>query len=274
VAKPIIRRVETSGGHYYVNKNDLPVPGVTTVLNCLPKEAINSWKLRKAVALALEGEGKWDWDGRGNIVDYLIAAGDREANKAAVIGTNAHDFAEHHMLGENPDLEALGKKERRHVECYLNFVRDYQPDPVLVEKVVTYIDPKTELPLYAGTMDLIAKLTWNDASDPSRLPNNWVDGLTFCLDYKASSSKPRPSHALQSAAYRYATHWLDADTGELHEMVPVDKTAVILLNGGGAGRCFRMYELDSSPVVFSVFKSLMRIHNFSKMEECVILGEL
>jgi hypothetical protein len=273
MSKPLVRRIETATGHYYADDRDNPIPGVTTILKSLPKGALEKWNLRKAVSLALEGESKWDWDGNGNIVDYLIGAGEREALQAAGIGTNAHNFAEAHMLGLNPDIEALGKKERKHAECYLNFVEDYQPEPVLVEKVLTYIDSKTNQPLYCGTMDLIAKLTWNDKRDSSRLPNDWIDGETWMCDYKASSSAPRPSHALQTAAYRYATHWIDED-GSLQEMVQVDHGAVILLNGGKAGSCYRMYKLDTSKVVFHVFKCLLTITNYQKIEDRVILREM
>lgn len=274
-SKPPVRRVETATGHYYLDAKDNPIPGVTTILKALPKEALQRWSLKKAVALALEGQDKWEYNpaSDGNLVDWLIGAGDREAFAAASIGTNAHEFAEHYMLGLNPDIDALGKKERKHAECFLHFVRDYQPEPVLVEKVLTYIDPKTGQPLYCGTMDLIAKLYWNDDSDSSRLPNDWVDGQTWLVDYKASSSAARSSHALQASAYRYATHWI-GDDGELHELPQVDHGAVVLLNGGDGNRCFRMYKLDTSPVVFSVFKSLLRIHHFMKVEDRIILGEM
>jgi hypothetical protein len=276
MTKPLVRRVETPTGHFYCDDKDNQIPGVTTILKSLPKGALEKWTLRKAVSLALEGEGAWkeyDCDSHGNFVDWLICAGEREANKAAYIGTNAHNFAEAHMLGLDPDIEALGKQERKHAECYLNFVEDYQPEPILVEKVLTYIDSKTNQPLYCGTMDLIAKLTWNDARDSKRLPNDWVDGEAWMCDYKASSSAPRPSHALQTAAYRYATHWIDED-GSLQEMVHVDHGAVILLNGGKGESCYRMYKLDTSKVVFHVFKCLLTITNFSKIEDRVILREM
>lgn len=302
MTKPLVRRIETKTGHYYVDDKDNPIPGVTTVLKALPKEALTKWQMKKAVSLALDGESAWnDFNpDQEKLIDWLMAAGDREAFTAADIGTNAHEFAELHMLGKNPELEALGKKEQKHAKCYLNFVRDYQPEPVLVEKVLTYIDPKTNQPLYCGTMDLVAKLTWNDRNkcskceaisdrrlseahicdhlwvpicDPSRLSNDWVDGETYLCDYKASSSQPRPSHALQSAAYRYATHYIDEE-GQLQEMVPVDHAAVILLNGGKGESCYRMYKLDTSKVVFYVFKSLLTISNFSKIENRVILQEM
>lgn len=275
MSKPLVRRVETNSGHYYIDDKDNLIPGVTTILKVLPKEALTKWQMKKAVSLALDGEDAWDGfnPDREKLVDWLIGAGDREAFTAADIGTNAHEFAELHMLGKNPDLAALGKKEQKHANCYLNFVEDYQPEPILVEKVLTYIDPKTNQPLFCGTMDLVAKLTWNDARDASRLPNDWIDGQTWLCDYKASSSQPRPSHALQSAAYRYSTHYIDEE-GQLQEMVPVDHAAVILLNGGKGDSCYRMFKLDTSKVVFYVFKSLLTISNFTKIEDRVILGEL
>lgn len=260
MAKPPVRRIETATGHYYVDERDNPIPGVTTILKALPKDALVQWQIKKAVTAAMAGEK--GMTGKPTGVDpvlWLMAAGDRESFKAADVGTNAHEFAELHMLGQEPILEDLGKKEQKHANCYLQYVRDHEPQPVLVEKVLTYIDPKTGQPLYCGTMDLVARHN---------------DGYIWLVDYKASASRARPSHALQASAYRYATHWVDTDTGELHEMPEVHRAAVILLNGGGEGKCYRMFELDTSPVVFSVFKSLLRIHNFCKVEERVILGQI
>lgn len=257
----LVERVETStGGHWYrCPKTNTRIAGVTTVLNTLPKEALDNWKLRKAVTLALKGEKAWkECPDSIDPVSWLIEAGDREANAKARIGTGAHDFAEKYLLGKNPDINELPAKEKYHAECFLNFVRDQQPKPVLVEKVVTYIDPKTEIPLFCGTMDMIADLP---------------DGYTWMIDWKSSSSQPRPSHALQAAAYAHSTHWLDED-GVLHPMPKTDRSAVVLLNGGTPERGYRWYRLDDSDVVFSVFKSLLRIHNFSKIENRLILGEL
>lgn len=271
MSKPPVRRIETATGHYYVNDKDQAIPGVTTILKALPKEALDKWKIKKAVALALDPQAHEAWDGSGTLVDWLIGAGNREAFKAADIGTSAHDFAEKHMLGEEPDYDALSKKVKKHADCYLNFVADYQPQPVLVEKVLTYIDPKSNQPLYCGTMDLIADLY--AAPGLNRMSNDWVDGETWLCDYKASSSQPRPSHALQAAAYRYATHYIGED-GQLVEMPKVDHGAVILLNGGTGNSCYRMYKLDTSKVVFHVFKCLLTISNFVKIEDRVILGDM
>jgi len=273
MSKPLVRRVDTDTGHYYIDDKDQQIPGVTTILKALPKEKLDAWKIRKAVELTMKGESAWtDFDPKkhGKLVDWLAEAGTREGLKAADIGTDAHEFAELHMTGANPDLEALPKKVRKHADCYLDFVRDYKPEPVLVEKVLTYIDPKSNRPLYCGTMDLIAKLY---AANPERMPNWWVDGETWINDYKASSSQPRSSHALQASAYRYATHYLDEE-GQLQEMLPVDNGAVILLNGGSGNSCYRMYKLDTSRVVFAVFRALLTISNFMKVEDRVILGEM
>lgn len=256
----IVERRETETGHYYWSpKTNSQVPGVTTVLKVLPKEALDNWRLKKAVALALKGEKAWKE--RPEDVDpvkWLIEAGEREALTAAAIGTGAHNFAEQYMLGNNPDINDLSDKERYHANCFLQFVRDKEPRPVLIERVVTYIDPKTEIPLYCGTMDLVADLN---------------DGFRWMLDYKASSSDARSSHALQAAAYSHATHWI-GDDGTLHPMPKVDRAAVVLLNGGDPNKCYRWYRLDNSLVVFSVFKNLLRIHNFSQVENRVLLGEL
>lgn len=260
ITKPLVRRINTTSGHYYIDSNDNLCPGVTTILKSLPKLALDTWKLRKAVDLALKGEKSWKGIPDGvNPTTWLIDAGEREALKAAKIGTGAHDFAEKYLLGKYPRLEDYNTAERYHIECFLQFVRDFEPKPILVEKVVTYIDPKTNRPLFCGTIDLVAELN---------------DDVTWLIDWKASSGQARSSHALQAAFYAHSTHWLDTETGELHPMVKCDRAAVILLNGGSNGRCYRAYEMDISDVVYSVCKSLLRIHNFSKLEDRVIIGEL
>lgn len=274
MAKPLVRRVEVAGGHIYLDDRDQKIPGVTTILGCLPKGALETWKLRKAVDLALAGEDKWSWDGQGRLTDYLIGAGEREAFAAAKKGSNAHDFCEKHIKGEDPVMSSYTVPEQKHIKCYLDFVRDYQPEPVLVEKVLTYIDSKSNRPLFCGTNDLIAKLYWNDASDSTFLPNNWIDGETWLVDWKASSGQVRASHALQAAFYAHSTHWLDNETGELNPMIPVDKAAIVLLNGGKGGRGYRAQRVDISNVVFSVCKSLLRIYEFSKIEERTLLERL
>lgn len=257
----LVQRVETPTGHYYINpQTNQPIPGVTTILKALPKGALETWKIKQAVNLALKGEEAWKDKPPGlDLATYLVAAGDREANKAANIGTAAHEFAELHMLGQEPVMESYPKKVQKHIQCYLEFVRDLDPQPILVEKVLTHIDPKTGEPLYCGTMDLVARLT---------------DGFVWLIDYKASSGQARPSHALQASAYRYATHWLDETTGELIPMPETHRAAVVLLNGGGTGKCYRAIELDAGPVTFSVFKSLLRVSRFEKIQDRVILGEL
>ena len=255
-----IERVETPTGHWYRNKETgQQVPGVTTILKVLPAQKLDDWKIRKAVELTLKGETGWKKKPPNeNLITWLMSAGEREANVKAKIGTAAHNFAEDHVLGNKPDKEALNKKEQYHVDCFLNFVRDHEPKPVLVEKVVTHIDEKTGIPLYCGTIDLVADLK---------------DGYRWLVDYKASAGSAKAQYALQGAAYKYATHWID-DDGLLQPMPSTERSAVVLLNGGDPDKGYRMYRMDDSPVVFSVFKNLLRIYNFSKIEDRVILGQI
>lgn len=256
---PNISRINTPTGHWYKNLDTgAKICGVTTVLNVLPKKALDEWKIRKAVELSLKSEKSWKKPEDVTPLNWLVGAADRESMKAADVGTNSHAFAEAYMKGQDPNLEDLEPKERSQANCFLQFVRDHQPKPVLVEPVVVHIDPKTNLPLYCGTVDLVAEL---------------IDEQVWLVDYKGSASKPRPSHALQAAAYVNASHWID-DDGELQPMPKTDRAAVVLLNGGKPNKCYRMYRLDVSPVVFSVFKSLLRIHNFSQIQDRVVLGEM
>lgn len=254
---PLVRRVETNSGHIYLDDKDDRVPGVTTVLQNLPKPALIDWKVKSAVRLALNTDKhpkRKPLEGE-QLVAWCAESGDRTARKAADLGTAAHDWAEAHMNGEDVDAEELSAAVRPMVDCYLRFVEDWKPSPVLVERLFVYVSPKTGRPMYCGTGDLVADLK---------------DGNRWMLDWKGQTKSPRTTHALQLAAYANSTHWVDEE-GELHPMVQCDKGAVILLNGS-PDTCYRMYEADISKDTFNVFMYLLRIHRFMQHEDEVLLG--
>lgn len=254
----LVNRIETGGGHYYADDNGERILGVTSVCSKMPKPQLDDWKVASAVRLALQTDKhpkRKPLEGEA-LVKWCSDAGSRVAQKAANLGNGAHDYAESFLLGRAPDYETISASVRPMVDCFLRYVADWQPKPLLVERVLVHLDPKTGRPLYAGTCDLIADL---------------VDGSRQVVDWKGATKAPRTSHALQMAAYAHATHWLDETDGSLQPM-PEGITAaqVVLLNGGEF--CYRAYDLDISPVTFSVFKSLLRIAKFEKMQDLVILN--
>jgi len=198
------------GGHSYF-LDGKKVPGVTSILSDgLAKPALISWAARTVAGYAID---HWDEltqetpSGRLKVLEKAHYA-DRDA--AGKRGTEVHRLAERLNKGEEvpvPD-ELAG-----HVESYVRFLDEHDVQPVLTECPVL---SQTKWP-YAGTLDLIADMP--------------ALGQRLLLDVKTARSGVFPDNALQLAAYRYATHYLDG--GELKPMGDVDGCAVVHVRADG-----------------------------------------
>jgi len=61
---PPIRRKETARGHHYVDAENRRVPGVTTILGALPKDALINWAANTTADAAVNR-----WDELGALVE-------------------------------------------------------------------------------------------------------------------------------------------------------------------------------------------------------------
>lgn len=205
-----IRRVDRGRGHTYVDANGLKVPGVTTILKALPKDALINWAANATADAAIN---RWD-----ELADLPPAARLKELqnaryadrDKAANRGTAVHALAEQLIKGEKVEMpdELAG-----HVESYVRFLDEWQVEPVLVEAVVM-----SHRHGYAGTLDLVV--------DVPKL------GQRLLLDIKTSRSGIFGETALQLAGYRYADTYVD-DAGAEQPMIPVDGCGAIHVRGDG-----------------------------------------
>ena len=206
---PPIKRINSGRGHRYVDANGLAVPGVTTILKALPKDALINWAAETTAEVALN---RWDELAAMPPADRLKAlkrARYDVLDKASNRGTQVHALAEKLIHGERVSIpDGLDG----YVESYVRFLDEWDVDPVLVEAVVfshTYG--------WAGTLDLIAKLP----------------GKGLCLlDIKTSRSGIFGETALQLAGYRYADQFMDIDDTP-HDMLEVDWTGAIHVTANG-----------------------------------------
>ena len=205
---PPIKRINSGRGHRYVDANGLAVPGVTTILKALPKDALINWAAETTAEVALN---RWDELAAMPPADRLKAlkrARYDVLDKASNRGTQVHNIAEKLIHGER-----VTKPEglEGYIDSYVRFLDEWDVDPVLVEAVVfshTYG--------WAGTLDLIAKL-------PGL-------GLSL-LDIKTSRSGIFGETALQIAGYRFADQYM-ADDGP-QDMLEVDWTGAIHVTPNG-----------------------------------------
>jgi hypothetical protein len=185
-------RTETAKGHKYT-LDGKPVTGVTTLIGGgLPKPALVGWGIRSVAEYAadhLDQLVQMQPMGRNALVAALKQSPYSERDKAANRGTEVHTLAEKLVRGEEVEVpDALAG----HVESYVRFLDDWQPDPVLVE-----FAGANRKWWYAGTGDLVA----------------WIGGDLWLLDVKTAKGV-YGDNALQVDAYRNFEFYLGADGAE------------------------------------------------------------
>lgn len=209
---PVRRRQYGRSGHGYLDANGAKVPGVTTILKALPKDALINWAANATADAAID---RWDELAGMKPAARLAAlkkARYEDRDTAANRGTEVHHFAERYLSGEEvPIADDIAG----HVESYISFVDDWKPEPLLVEAVVM-----SHRYGYAGTLDLgvefgdpavIAML-----AEQMRMPELADLGrpVRGVGDVKTSRSGIFPETALQLCAYRYCDVYVDRDGAE------------------------------------------------------------
>lgn len=206
---PPIRRISSGRGHRYVDANGLVVPGVTTILKALPKDALINWAAETTAEAALNR-----WEELAALppaarLKVLKRARYDELDKASGRGTTVHALAEKLLQGERVSIPS---GLDGYVESYVRFLDEWEVEPVLIEAVVfshTYG--------WAGTLDAIAKLP----------------GLGLALyDIKTARSGVFGETALQLAGYRYSDCYMD-DDGQPEDIPEVDWTGVVHVRPDG-----------------------------------------
>lgn len=218
-----VRRVDRGRGHsYYIDGEK--ADGVTTLLgDGLAKPALINWAANTTAAYAVD-----NWDELGALsvserLERLKKSRYEDLDKAARRGTEVHRLAEQLVQGLEVDVpeELAG-----HVEAYVRFLDDFEPEPILVETTVASRKWR-----YAGTLDLVAK----------------IDGKVWILDVKTTRSGIFPDNALQIALYRHAETFLAADGSE-QPMADLGITCSGAIHVRADG--YDLIPLDTSEAVF------------------------
>jgi hypothetical protein len=154
---------------------------------------------------------------------------------AAVRGTQIHTYAEQLQAGAEIDVpdEYVG-----HVDSYLRFVDEWQPDELMVEQPVYHRGLR-----YAGTPDLVARL---------------ADGKLWLLDWKTGAKGIFPEHAVQLAAARYAEFTIDPVSGAELPMPQVDRCGCVWLRADG----YDLVPVAADPEAFEVFLFARKMARF------------
>ena len=235
-AAPKTRRINRGRGHTYLLDGE-QADGVTWILsNGIPKPALIGWAANTTAGYAID-----HWDELTELksserLRKLEKARYADNDAALVRGTNVHSLAQRLASGEEVDVpEPLVG----HVDAYLAFVRDWQPEEVIVETIVA----RRNQSKYMGTLDLVADL---------------ADGQRWLLDWKTTASGIWPESALQLAAYRNADFYID-DNGDEQPMPKVDQAGCVWLRADG----YDLVPVDASPATFRAFQYAQQVARFT-----------
>ncbi len=208
---PPIRRRNSGKGHRYEDANGLRIPGVTTILKALPKDALINWAANATAEAAIN---RWDELAAMPPAARLKAlqnARYADRDTAGNRGTQVHGLAERLVRGEAVDVPA---DVEGHVRSYVQFLDDFHVEPILIEGVVM-----SHRHGYAGTLDLVCDL-------PALGDDRWL------LDLKTSRSGVFGETALQLAGYRYADTYVD-EIGAEQPMIPVNRCGAVHIRADG-----------------------------------------
>lgn len=252
---PKVSTIRRSGSRYYIHpETGEKVPGVTSILNMLPKAFLRYWAAKKVAetavadlqALTLLAER--DPDGA---IDYLKRAPDRDTRNAADNGTDAHDYFERMALGEEITEALLIEEGKEHilpfVVQYQDFLDTVQPEFLFMEETVW-----SDEHLYAGSFDAFML----------------IDGEAAWTDNKTTRSGVHEETGLQLAAYRHAENIIRRD-GSRVPMPKADGGVVVHIRPDA----WKVVPVKCGQEQFETFLHLRKIFDYETVLKKEILGD-
>jgi hypothetical protein len=233
----ITRRAYGTGHSYKLNGSY--APGVTTILAMKPKDALMGWHSRVTAEYAVD-----HWDELAAMpvsarIKALTGAANAERDAAARKGTQVHRLAEQIVtLPEGAAIDFVPEELAGHVDSYLKFLAEHDPDPIAVELVVA-----SRRPLYCGTADLVAHM----------------DGQVWLLELKTSRSGIWPESALQACAYsRAESYTIAGGDGAEHPLAElgIERCGAVHIRSDG----YDLRPLDTGDKVWAYFRHLAALH--------------
>lgn len=202
-----IKRKNHGRGHSYIDtETGEKIRSVTTILKGVPKH-LEKWAAETTANYAVDHWAELNEMLPSERLKAMYGARTRQLSAASAKGTKIHALASKLVADESvvmPDgLEP-------YVLAYVDFLNDFEVQPLLVEAVVVSHEHT-----YCGTLDLIADLLTDDGSQ------SWL------LDIKTGNGVYGES-ALQLAGYGFADAWVN-DDGVEEKLPIIDRYGVVHL---------------------------------------------
>jgi hypothetical protein len=254
VTTPRINTIKRGGSRLYVHPESAEkVPGVTSILNMLPKGFLKFWASKSAAEYAVNNLGavvSLAMNDTSAAVDLIKRAPDRDTAQAAEGGTEVHDLFERMAKGEevgriHPDLKP-------YVGIFKGFEKTYEPEFLFLEETVW-----SETHGYAGSFDFIAKVT-----DPDT-----AERMTVVGDWKTTRSGVHAEVALQETAYSRADYIILPD-GSKAEIPALDAGIVVHARPEGG----QVVPALLSDDLFEIFLALRQVWEWDREVSKSVLG--
>lgn len=226
----------------FYHRDGFSYVSVTTVLDRLPKPALQIWKMRKLIEDYRENIDAVSGLEPKKVLSYIERL--NESSRSSEIGNLAHRYLETRERPEDIDAD---------VQPYLDrlddFIVEYKPTVLYSER--TAISRQWG---YAGTADIVME----------------INGKRYFADLKTGKSV-WPEVALQLAAYSRADV-LETDDGEIEiPSIGVERDVGIVLHVRPEGYILREVKINDG--VFQTFLSVLDVYNWEASESQSVLGK-
>jgi hypothetical protein len=228
---------------YRNNQTGTEVPGVSSIVDMMPKSALVPWAARLAAEYTVGNMDEIqsmlsEKDGERRAIDQIKGASSRYSAKAAAEGTTVHHYAEEIaraiMNGTKPKADRMPPGILPYLKNYVRFLKEFDAVPVMIETVVW--DEKVG---FAGRLDAVFQL-------------RAIDDSLSIVDTKSGASGVWESVSLQQTAYAYAEFYWDEEEDVLKPMPEIKNTYALWLRPEG----FALIPVDSTEAEWQQFQRL------------------
>lgn len=246
---------------YVDDSTQMTVPGVTSIINMLPKPFLQRWNANMAATLAVDSPflAAMAASDREGAIKYIAGAAQRYTKERGRIGSEAHMIFERLMNGEHvgqqaPDIEPY----RLH---FLDFMEKVNPELVDAENAAW-----SDTHEYCGSFDAVLRVWLDEKRRPVPTRDKGSAPALLILDYKTSKGA-YPDVALQLAAYANADRIIDAD-GDSKPNYEYDGGAVLHVTP----ERWQLKPVNIGAEVFDTFLTLKKIMEWDKNTSKKALG--
>lgn len=230
---------------YRDEKSGVEVPGVSSIVDMMPKPALTPWAARLAAEYVVGNMGEVQHmiesdpkEGEKKAIAWIKGASSRYSAKAAMEGTTVHHYAEDVaravMNKSKPKADRMPTGILPYLKNFVRFLKEFDAEPVMLEETVW--DDEIG---YAGRFDGVYRL-------------RAIDNSLSIVDTKSGASGVWESVSLQQTAYAYAPKWYNRATDRFEEMPEISATYALWLRPEG----FALIPVDSTEAEWEQFKRL------------------